>query len=181
MYPLYGVSKKLTELERYAIASGQAKFTSDIIIDEDILSCAVARFILDDKRYNEWDFEVIVADERFIYPITDYKLSKLTDIDFSQSGFIFDKKYYLYNIFIDRRQIDFFDEMPAVFQLITNNIELRNADFYMRLDERLAIPSSEADILHILVFEKFRGPSFRFASTKLERMKKLLYITILIP
>lgn len=109
-----------------------------------------------------------------MYPITDYKLTKVVSIDFRQSGFIFDNKYYLYNIFLDRKPIDFFDEMPAVFQIMCKDIDVTNADLFLRLDERLAVPVTEADISHRLVFEKFRGPSFRFSDTKIENAKNII-------
>lgn len=73
-------------------------------IDGDILSCAVACFVLDGNRYKEWDFKVIVSNEQFAYNVTDYKLTKVTDVDFRQNGFIYDDKYNLYNIFISRKR-----------------------------------------------------------------------------
>jgi len=171
---IYGVSKTLNYFERYAIASGEMSLPDDIVVDEDILSCAVACFVLDGNRYKEWDFEVIVSTEQFAYSITDYKLTKVIDVDFRQSGFIYNDNYYLYNLFIDRKPIEFHDKMPAVFKLISDNIDLENADLYLRLDERLAVPLAEADITQRLVFEKFRGPSFRFANTKLEQIKNII-------
>lgn len=171
---IYGVSKKLNDFERYAIVSGEVSLPNDIVIDEDILSCTVACFVIDGNRYKEWDFEVNVPNEQFAYSITDYKLTKVNDVDFRQSGFIYDNKYYLYNIFINRKPIEFCDKMPAVFQLISENIDLGSADLYLRLDECLAVPLVEADITHRLVFEKFRGSSFRFANTKLEQIKNII-------
>lgn len=137
---LYGISIKLDYIERYTIATGEASLPNEIVVDEDILSCAVVCFVLDGYRYKEWDFEVIVPNEQFAYSITDFKLTKVSGVDFRQSGFIYDDKYYLYTIFIDKKPIEFFDKMPAVFQLISDNIDLGSADLYLRLDERLAVP-----------------------------------------
>ncbi|HEY8804094.1 MAG TPA: hypothetical protein VIM42_03125 [Clostridium sp.] len=171
---LYGISVKLNDLERYSIASGTMNLPQNIVIDEDILSCAVACFVLDGNRYNEWDIEIIVLNEQFAYSFTDYKLTKVTDVDFRQSGFIYNDNYYLYNIFINRKPIEICDKMPAVFQIISDNIDLERGDLYLRLDERLAVPLTEADITHRLVFEKFRGLSFGFANTKLEQIKNII-------
>ena len=171
---VYGTSKKINDLKRYAIASGKVNFPSDIVIDEDILSCAVACFVLDGNRYSEWNFKLIVPHEQFAYPITDYKLTKVSNVDFRQSGFIYDKKYYLYNIFINRNPIEFSDNMPGVFRLLSDNIDLNNTDLYLRLDERLAIPLDEVNITQVLTFEQFRGPAFKFAEAKLEKMKNII-------
>lgn len=115
---LYGISVKLNDLERYPIAYGTMNLPHNIFIDEDILSCAVACFVLDGNRYNEWNIEIIVSNEQFAYSVTDYKLTKVMDVDFRQSGFIYNDNYYLYNIFINRKPIEICDKMPAVFQIL---------------------------------------------------------------
>lgn len=171
---LYGASIKLTDYQRYCIASEQAHLPSDISIDDDILACAVVCFVLDKNRYNDWDFNNIVSEEQFVYPTTDYKLSKVKDIDFRQNGYIYDGKYYLYSVYIDVKTLFAGDKMPAIFRVMTENIDMNNADFYLRLDERLSIPVGEAQIIDCEIAEKFRGVSFRFANTKLEKMKNII-------
>ncbi|QMV45240.1 hypothetical protein FPL14_28885 [Cohnella cholangitidis] len=57
---------------------------------------------------------------------------------------------------------------------MSDNIDLKKADFYLRLDERLATPLAEANIAQRLAFEKFRGPSFRFSNTKIEQIKNII-------
>ncbi|MCU6711482.1 hypothetical protein M6D81_22555 [Paenibacillus sp. J5C_2022] len=170
---LYGTSQNLNELERYNIADRATDLPADITIDVGILSCAVACFVLDGNRYSDWDFRSIVNEERFAYQTNDYKLTKVSNIDFNQDGFVYDGKYYLYNGFIDREPIEFLDKMPAVFNLMINCIDLEAADFYLRLDERLSVPLKEANISHFLQFEKFRGISFRFSDTKLDKLKNI--------
>lgn len=170
---LYGTSQKLSEIERYNIADRALEFPANITIDLEILTCAVACFVLDGNRYSDWDFLTIINEEQFAYQINDYKLTKVFDVDFNQDGFVFDGKYYLYNRFIDRQPIEFLDKMPAVFNIMTNSIDLEMADFYLRLDERLSVPLEEANISHSLEFEKFRGTSFRFSNTKLDKMKNI--------
>lgn len=146
----------------------------NIIIDENILSCAVVSFVLDTNKYNDWDFESIVSNERFTYSINDYKLTKVSGIDFRQNGFIYDDKYYLYNIFIDRKTIENYNKMLAIFRLINDNVDLSKADLYLRLDERLAFPLEEVTISQSFCFEKFRGFSFQYADTKLEKIKNII-------
>ncbi|MBC2580057.1 hypothetical protein [Clostridium sp. DJ247] len=113
-------------------------------------------FVLDTNKYDDWNFKSIVLNEQFAYSINDYKLTKVSGIDFRQNGFIYDNKYYLYNIFIHRKTIENYDKMPAIFRLINENIDLSKADLYLRLDERLAFPLEEATISQSSCFEKFK-------------------------
>ncbi|MBZ9692208.1 hypothetical protein [Clostridium sp. M14] len=170
----YGVSKKINDSDKYAILDNKKSFPKDIVIQEDILSCAVVSFILDKDKYNKWDFNYIVSEEEFQYPTNDYKLTRVTDVTFKQRGFIYENKYYLYNIFINKMSISSLDEMPAVFNLLTQNIDLNNADLYLRIDERLAIPLQYANVNPIMYSERFRGFTFRFANTVLEKMKNIV-------
>nr|WP_243449149.1 hypothetical protein [Clostridium butyricum] len=171
---VYGISGNLNECERYDIISNKMHLPDNIIIDENILSCAVVGFVLDTNKYNDWDFESIVSNEQFAYSINDYKLTKVSDLDFRQNGFIYDDKYYLYNIFIDRKTIENNDKMPAIFRLINDTVDLSKADLYLRLDERLAFPLEDVTISQSFCFEKFRGFSFKYADTKLEKIKNII-------
>ncbi|MGG3798675.1 hypothetical protein [Metabacillus fastidiosus] len=101
-------------------------------------------------------------------------MTKVKDIEFCPEGFIYDKKYYLYNIFIDRKKLEYFDRMPAIFKLLSDNIPLNKADFYIQLDERLSVPLSEANISDRLLSEKFRGLQFNFNNTRLENIKNII-------
>lgn len=129
---------------------------------------------MDTNIFNKLDFRLICPREKFVYEITDYKLTKVKGIEFCPEGFIFDNKYYLYNIYINRKKIEYFDRMPGVFKLLSDNIPLDKADFYLRLDERLSVPLSEANISDRLLSEKFRGPQFNFNNTKLEKIKNIV-------
>lgn len=171
---IYGVVEKLSEDEIYDIISGSRRLPNSITIDEEILFCAVVAYALDSDRYNNWGFEAILPKEKFAYSTTDYKLTKVKSINFRQSGFVYDEKYYLYNIFIDRKPLEYFDKMPAVFKIISENIDLNKADLYLRLDERLAVPLAEADIADRYESEYFRGTKFSLSNTRLENMKNII-------
>lgn len=171
---VYAIPIKLNYIERYEIAAKQARLPSGVVIDREILSCALACFVLDAYRYCEWDFSIVVPEEKFLYKTNDYHLTKVTDVDFRQSGFIYDKKYYLYNIYIDRKPLNAGDPIPAVFRLLKDNVDLNKADFLLRLDERLAINIDNVTITHYEFFERFYGPSFLFSKTKLEKYKSII-------
>ncbi|WP_368488043.1 hypothetical protein [Clostridium sp. BJN0013] len=171
---VYAVPIKLNYVERYEIAAKQATLPSEVVIDHEILSCALACFVLDLNRYCEWDFNIVVPEEKFLYKTNDYHLSKVTDVDFRQNGFLYDKKYYLYNIFIDRKSLNAGDPIPAVFRLLKDNVDFNKADFLMRLDERLAVNIDNAIITNYEFSEKFYGPSFLFSETNFENYKNII-------
>lgn len=165
---------KLSESEIVDILSFNKKLPQDVSIEKEKICCAVVAYTLDTIRFYKWDFRQICPRERFQYEINDYKLTKVNEVEFCPEGLIYDNKYYLYNIFINRKKIGNFDKMPAVFKVLSDNISLNNADFYLRLDERLAVPLSEANIADRLVSEKFRGLQFNFNNTKLEKIKNIV-------
>lgn len=165
---------KLSETEIMDIFSFHKRVPQNVNIDEEKISCAIVAYILDTNRFNSWDLKLLCTREKFSYEITDYKLTKMKNVQFCPNGFIFDDKYYLYSIFIERKKLEYSDEMPAVFKIISEDILPSGADLYMRLDERLAISRSVADITNILVSEKFRGLQFKFSNTQLEKCKNIL-------
>src|SRR5699024_8102689 len=156
------------------ILSFERKLPTNVIIDTEKICFAIVAYTLDTNPFNKWDFSKICPREKFQYEITDYKLTKVTGIEFCPNGLIYDNKYYLYSIFINRIKMDYFDKMLAIFKVLSDNILIREADFYLRLDERLAIPLPEANISDKLVSEKFRGLQFNFNNTRLEKVKNIV-------
>lgn len=170
---VYAVPIQLDDMQRFSIVTKQASLPKNIHIDDEILACAVACFVLDGNRYTQWDFNTVVPEEVFIYPTNDYHLTKVKNIDFCQSGFIYDNKYYLYNLYINRKPLHVGEPIPAVFKIIQDCVDLSKADILLRLDERLAIDVDKAEICHYEFFEKFYGQSFLFSETRLERAKTI--------
>lgn len=167
--------KSFTYTEIYNIASGEKAFPKDIIINKEVLAYALTCFIIDKFSYKNFNINSLVLDEKFIYTTNDYKLTKIEDhIVFKQNGFIYKDKYYLYSIFIDKSPLNQTDFIPSIFKIILDNIDIDNMDFYLRLDERLAIPLEYADIGSYMFFEKWRGCIFDFSNTKLEKLKNLI-------
>ena len=158
----------------YNIASGAKGLPSNTVIDDEILAHAFTAFIIDCYPYDCWDFEKLVLEEDFEYPITDYRLTRIRDAHFKQDGFIFNGKYYLYNQFIDRSPLENGTSVPAIFRVLTQQRDFANADFYMRLDARLAIPSLEFDGKTRVLAAKYYGPTFSYYKTNLQRAKTFI-------
>ncbi|MEA4847162.1 MAG: hypothetical protein VB106_08020 [Clostridiaceae bacterium] len=155
----------------YCYASAKCSLPPNIKYNEDIFAHAIASYILDFYPHGISDFSILKFEERFIYPITDYKLTKINNIQFEQDGFIFDKKYYLYNRFIDRSRIDNTQNIPSVFSILTKETDFSNADFYLRLDERLAIPLGEFNNSKHKWLEKYYGPDLNFNNPTFKILK----------
>lgn len=151
----------------------QGEDVSDYIdIDEDKLICSIVCYVLDDNRIKSVDFNELSDLEKFHYNITDYKLTKVSGVKFLQSGYIYDNKYYLYSIFINKEKLRFHDDKPAIFRIIEE--EISNGDVFMRLDERLAVPDTDVFSLDTFNFERFRGVQFKFDNTKLDNVKNII-------
>lgn len=170
---VYSIPIKLDDKQRFAIATKQASLPEGIHVDDEILACTLTCYVLDGNRYSQWDFNTVVSEEYFNYHTNDYYLSKVENVDFKQNGFICDNKYYQYSIFIDRLPLNAGEPIPAVFKIIQDDVDIIEADFLFRLDERLAIDVDKADITHYELSEKFYGPSFLFSETRLERAKSI--------
>lgn len=158
----------------YNIASGETELDETSIISNEILAQALAAHIIDCFPHDCSNFEKLVLDERFEYPITDYKLSRVTGLSFEQEGFTFDNKYHLYNRFIDRSPFENEKSIPAIFSLLKKQADFVNADFFMRLDARLSIPISEFDRQTKVFAARYYGPTFNFSNTDLSRLKTFI-------
>lgn len=170
----YAIPIKLDDSQKYDIANKTAPLPKDVVIDKEVLACSLACYVLDGNRYSNWDFNKLVPNEKFAYKTTDYHLTQVTNIDFKQNGFIFDSKYYLYNIYINRKPLYPDEPIPAIFKVMIEETDFSNANFYMRLDERLSVPLINADITHYSFSERFRGTDFKFNNSKLERIKNII-------
>ncbi|USK76211.1 hypothetical protein [Peribacillus frigoritolerans] len=166
--------KSLNESEILDILSFQTRLPQEVMINRESLVCAIVSYTLDTNRFNNWDFRLIGPREKFQYEITDYKLTRLKEFELCPEGLIYDDKNYLYNRFINREKLGNFDTMPAVFKVLSDNIPLDKADFYLRLDERLSVPLINAQISYKQFSEKFRGLEFNFSGTQLEKIKNIV-------
>lgn len=165
---------KINESVACDILTFETRLPQEVIIEKQKILCAIVTYTLDTNRFNKWDFRQICPKEKFNYEITDYKLTNVKGIEFRPEGFIYDNKYYLYNIFIDKKKLNNFDRMPGVFKLLSDSLPLNDADFYLRLDERLSVPLSKADITDRVLAERFRGIQFHFNNTRLDKIKNLI-------
>ncbi|MDT4375815.1 hypothetical protein RO787_21020 [Blautia coccoides] len=162
------------DLLLYNLAAGESELDIHTAIPNEMLAFAFAAFILDFYPHECSDFEQLILNEHFEYPINDYKLSKLTDVEFKQDGLLFDNKYHLYSRFIDRSPFDNGSSIPAIFYLLIHQTDFNKADFFMRLDARLSIPVSEFDGHERVFAVKYYGPTFSFSETDLSRVKTFI-------
>ncbi|VIF84663.1 Uncharacterised protein [Clostridioides difficile] len=170
----YTFTRDVAYSDIYSISCGEKEFPTNITIDEDLLFCVATCFVLDRFRYDDLNIKSVISYEKHMYDINDYKLTKIENLDFKQNGFIYDKKYYLYNIFIDKSPLNINSLIPAVFEIMSQNIDFNKSNFYLRLDERLAVPLKYAYVSTILKFQKWRGCTFDFSNTKLENLKNII-------
>ena len=63
--------------------------------------------------------------------------------------------------------------MPAIFKILSEEAPIETADFYLRLDERLAVPEDNI-IEGNLNFDRFRGINFSFDKTNLQDKKTII-------
>lgn len=141
-------------------------------VEEEKLVCSLVCYALDSNPIINLNFSEVCKSEIFEYDITDYNLTNVDNVEFLSSGYIYDKKYYLYNRCIPKSKIDLFDKKPAIFKIIEE--EILDPDIYLRLDDRLAVPYTNVISLDSLNFERFRGIHFKFSKTVLKDIKNII-------
>lgn len=129
-------------------------------------------YILDCFREKKIDIQQIVNKEKLLHETNQYGLSIVNGVEFKRDYFVFEDKAYLYNILTDKQEIDFGDSMPGFARIITEQITTGNV--LLRLDERLALPVSQAISYSTLNFEKFYGPQFHFKDSVFEKQKTII-------
>ena len=140
--------------------------------DRNLYILVLTGYILDKYREKEIDIQNIVNEEQLLYQTNQYGLTIVNNVDFRRDYFIFEDKAYLYNILANTQTIDFGDEMPGFARIISKYVS--DGDLLLRLDDRLALPKSQAISYSTLNFEKFRGPQFRFSDSKFEKQKTII-------
>jgi hypothetical protein len=150
------------------------KNPSDGIVkcDRKLFMLVLTGFIFDYFRNGIIDIREIVAREDLRYETNQYGLTTVPGVIFKRDYFIFDNKAYLYNLLTNASVIEFADSMPGFARIITEQIS--TGDILIRLDERLALPITQAISYSTLNFEKFYGPQFHFADSILKKKKTII-------
>lgn len=155
------------------ILDKKTPYPSNNMVNSRLLVAALVLHAISNYKSHNFALSQISATEEFHYEINDYNLTKVKDVEFLSKGFIYDDKFYLYHLFIPKDKLNIIDNMPAIFNILSTEAPLNNSDFYLRLDERLAVPK-ESIISGSLNFEKFRGLNFLFDRTKLTANKNII-------
>lgn len=146
--------------------------TGTVQVDAEFLFMIIAGFVLDTFKSQRININDILDGERIIYETNQYGLTIVNRVEFKVDSFVFDGKAYLYNILTNLSRINFDDRMPGFAKIITE--EVKTGDILLRLDERLALPEEQIISYSTLNFQKFRGPQFHFANSKLDRRKTII-------
>lgn len=118
--------------------------------------------LIETKSPKIHDLEDLCNHELLIDRHNKYGLSEITGADFKRQGFVYDKVYYLYSIFLDTSIGDEISQMPLTALLIKNMGE--NCRVYMRCDNNLAIPSEHIFSTATWDMQKYRGINLSFAN-----------------
>lgn len=140
--------------------------------DRELFMLVLSGFIFDYFRNGVVDISEIVARENLRYETNQYGLTIVSGVIFNRDYFVFDNKAYLYNLLTNTTVIDFADSMPGFARIITEQIN--TGDILLRIDERLALPITQAISYSTLNFEKFYGPQFHFADSILKKQKTII-------
>lgn len=151
---------------------GKKETNGTIKCDRKLFMLVLIGFIFDYFRNNVIDIREIIAKEDFRYDTNQYGLSIVPGVIFKRDYFIFDNKAYLYNLLTNTSVIEFTDSMPGFARIISEQI--KTGDILLRLDERLALPTTQAISYSTLNFEKFHGPQFHFTDNILKKPKTII-------
>lgn len=136
-------------------------------IDEKIVLYAFLCYLLDCNNVEIFGLQEIESHEKLNYEHNKYGLSNISNANFKRQGFIFDEKYFLYNIFFDTSIITPLSDVPSTVQIIF--LEISEPKFEMRLDNNLAVPVSKMVSTATIDSQVFRG-----IKLNLENVNKLV-------
>lgn len=149
------------------------KTSNDIVkCERKLFMLVLTGFIFDYFRNSVIDIRDIVAREDLCYETNQYGLTTVPGVMFKRDYFVFDNKAYLYNLLTNTSVSEFTDPMPGFAKIITEQIN--TGDILIRLDERLALPITQAISYSTLNFEKFYGPQFHFDGSILKKQKTII-------
>lgn len=118
------------------------------------------------------DVQTIVEHESLLIPHNKYGLTEIREVEFRRQGFVFDKKYFLYNIFIDPTIGSPNARFPLTFEVITKEIE--GYRLFMRCDNNLSVPVQHIYSTATVDFQKYHGITISFANIESVLHKEII-------
>ena len=136
----------------------------------DIMFTLFAHYIMDTNKCSTLNINECLELEEYINNNPKkYFLTKMSDIKFQQTHYIFNDRAYLYNYFIKKSSCG----APDVFKIIYDNFSFKSSDFFLRTNSNLEILEDNHKLSN-QEFEYFRGITFDFEKTNVSKAKEIL-------
>lgn len=157
----------------WKVIDNNLKLDDYFILDKKFIEYGFICWIIDNNFVKITGLPQIKQYEKLIYDHNKYGLSRLEDVEYQRQGFIYDKKYYLYNIFLDTSILEQIDDVPGTIKVILS--EIKNVDFKIRVDENLAIEKNKFISTATIDSQVFRGIKFDISDIeKLVHTKEII-------
>lgn len=140
------------------VIDNNLKLDDFFIIDKRVIEYGFICWIIDNNFVKITGLPQIKKYEKLLRYHNKYGLSRLDDVEYQRQGYIYNKKYYLYNIFLDTSILEPTDNVPGTIKVIFS--EIKNVDFKMRVDENLSIEKNKFISSATVDSQVFRGIKF---------------------
>lgn len=144
----------------WSVISSKSRFQDYFDFDLKAIVYVLICYLIKSKMISINGIEEIKQHEQLAVPHNKYGLMLTNGAMYLRQGFIFNEKYYLYNLFFDTTIGNPNDHLPYTLKIIEEEIKDRN--LFMRCDEKLGVPKSEIISTATMDFQKFRGISIDF-------------------
>lgn len=139
----------------WKVIDGNLEIENYFNLDRKIVEYAFICWIIDNNFINISGLPEIKKHEKLLHNHNKYGLGKLENVEYKRQGFVYQEKYYLYNVFLDTSILEPLDKVPGTIKVIVD--EIKDVNFQMRLDEELAIKKEKAISTATSDSQVFRG------------------------
>lgn len=159
--------KEYEELNRsfpllWQVISSKSHFQDYFEINNKDIVYALVCYLISSKMISISGIEEIEHHEKLTIPHNKYGLTLVNEAEFLRQGFIYNNKYYLYNLFLDTTIGSPTDNFPYTIKII--QAEIKDTNLFMRCDEKIAVPAAEILSTATIDFQKFRGITIDFSN-----------------
>jgi len=158
----------------WTVISSKLRFQDYFEIDHKMLVYVLVCFLIKSNMIAINGISEICEHEQLRESHNKYGLNLVNNAEFLRQGFVLDDRYYLYNIFLDTTIGAPMDEVPYSIRII--NEEIIDKNFYMRCDEKLAVPVHEMITTATMDFQKYRGITVDFTDIERAIFKKEIVV-----
>ncbi len=140
--------------------NGRIKFIDNFDINTERLFCLFGCLLIEKQAISIKDVNEILNHEIIAISNNKYGLSDVTNATFDREGFVINKKYYLYNIFLDTSINSSNSKVPYTIEILQRLTS--EASIFMRCDENLSVALCDKVSLATIDMQKWRGITLRF-------------------